>query len=192
MNKHDLTLTLSEGAVFTAAALALSYLKIPVGFLFGGFGGSIDLVMIPLLVYAVRRGPLWGVASGLLFGTMKFFLGGGAAINWQSMLLDYSLAYAAVGLAGCCRRAPRPLLLGTLLGCRARFGIHSLSGVTIYAAYMPESFMERTMTSPAFYSLLYNGTYMLPNTVLAVLFALFLEKPLRAYFTAGRNEREAA
>ena len=181
MKDHELTLTLSEGAVFIAAALALSYLKIPVGFLFGGFGGSVDLVMIPLLIFAVRRGSLWGVGAGLLFGTMKFFLGGGAAINWQSMLLDYSLAYAAAGLAGLCRRCPRSLLCGTLLGCLARFGVHYLSGFTIYAAYMPESFMERTMTSPAFYSLLYNGTYMLPNTVIAVLFALILEKPLRPY-----------
>ena len=45
---------LTECAVFTALALALSYLKIPIGFSFGGFGGSIDLVMIPLILAAFR------------------------------------------------------------------------------------------------------------------------------------------
>ena len=167
--------------MMTAAALALSYLKIPIGLAFGGFGGSIDLVMIPVLVLAIRRGFGWGLGCGLVFGTLKFFFAGGVAINWQSMLLDYSLAYAAVGLAGLCRRSSLPLLCGTLLGCSARFGVHYLSGVTIYAAYMPESFMERTMTSPAFYSLLYNGTYMLPNTILAVILCGLLQKPLRKF-----------
>ena len=189
MKKNDLTRTLTEGAVFVAAAMALSYLKIPVGLAFGGFGGSVDLVMIPLLVYAARRGWGWGVTAGLLFGTLKFFLGGGTAVNWQSMLLDYSLAYGAVGLAGLLKNTPRPLLLGTLLGCLGRFAIHYISGVTIYAQYMPESFMELTMTTPALYSLLYNGSYMLPNTVLAMLIALLLEKPLRPYLPAEKAAR---
>ena len=180
MNR-DRLLTIVEGAIFTAAALALSYLKIPIGFAFGGFGGSIDLVMIPLIIYAVRRGTGWGVAAGLLFGTLKFFIGGGAAVNWQSMLLDYSLAYAAVGLAGLCRKSSHPLVLGALVGCAARFVIHYISGVTIYAVYMPESFMNMTMTTPAFYSLLYNGSYMLPNTVIAVVACALLAKPLAGF-----------
>lgn len=173
--------TLCEAALFMAASLALSYLKIPIGVVFGGFGGSVDLVMIPLIVFAARAGASWGVTAGLLFGTLKFFLGGGAAVNWESMLLDYSLAYAAVGLGGLLRKTKHPLTLGALLGCLCRFGIHYLSGVTIYAQYMPEVFMEKTMTSPAVYSLLYNGSYMLPNTVLALLLCAFLEKPLRKW-----------
>ena len=181
MKKHKLTLTLCEGAIFVAAALVLSYIKIPVGFLFGGFGGSIDFVMIPLILYAVRRGAPWGVAAGVIFGTMKFFFAGGSAISWQSMLLDYSLAYGAVGLAGLARGMKRPLLWGAVIGCLGRFGIHYLSGVTIYAQYMPERFMELTMTTPALYSLLYNGSYMSVNTALAILCCALLEKPLERY-----------
>lgn len=182
MKKHQLTLTLCEGAIFIAAALALSYLKIPVGFAFGGFGGSIDFVMIPLLVFAARRGGLWGLAAGLIFGTLKFFVAGGTAVNWQSMLLDYTLAYGAVGLGGFLKRTKRPLLLGACLGCFARFVIHYISGITIYAEYMPERFLELTMTTPWIYSLLYNGTYMLANTVIAIVLALILERPLQKYF----------
>ena len=182
MKKHELTLTLCEGAVFIAAALALSYLKVPVGFVFGGFGGSIDFVMLPLLVFAVRRGGVWGAGAGLLFGTLKFFVAGGAAVNWQSMLLDYTLAYGAVGLGGFLRRAKRPLLSATIMGCLARFAVHFLSGVTIYAQYMPERFLELTMTEPWIYSLLYNGSYMLFNTLLALALALLLERPLARFF----------
>ena len=105
-------LTIAEGGIAVALAIALSYLKIPIGLSFGGFGGSIDLVMVPIIFYAIRRGPLWGMASGLIFGTLKFFLAGGTAVNWQSMLLDYSLAYMMVGLAGLISKArtrmPRP------------------------------------------------------------------------------------
>ena len=50
---------LVECAVFVAMSIALSYLKIPIGLSFGGFGGSIDLVMIPLIIAACRWGLGW-------------------------------------------------------------------------------------------------------------------------------------
>ena len=169
---------LTEGAVLTAAALALSYIKIPIGLVFGGFGGSVDLVMIPLIVFALRRGCLWGLGAGLVFGTLKFFLAGGVAVNWQSMLLDYSLAYMFVGFAGSFAALRKRPALGALVGCFARFIIHFISGVTIYAQYMPEEFMNMVMVSPTVYSVLYNGTYMLPNTILAVAICAALKKPM--------------
>ena len=101
--RHKKLLALCECAIFTAMAIALSYLKIPIGLEFGGFGGSIDLVMIPLILCAIRWGWTWGLGTGLVFGTLKFFLAGGTAVNWQSMLLDYSVAYMCVGLAGLLR-----------------------------------------------------------------------------------------
>ena len=39
--RHKKLLALCECAIFTAMAIALSYLKIPIGLEFGGFGGSI-------------------------------------------------------------------------------------------------------------------------------------------------------
>ena len=59
-------LALCECAIFTAMAIALSYLKIPIGLEFGGFGGSIDPVMIPLILCAIRwAGP--GVSAPVWF-----------------------------------------------------------------------------------------------------------------------------
>ena len=177
MKKQKLKI-IAEGAILTALALVLSYIKIPIGLGFGGFGGSVDLVMIPLIVFALRRGCLWGLGAGLIFGTLKFFLAGGVAVNWQSMLLDYSLAYMFVGFAGSFAALRKKPALGALVGCFARFIIHFISGVTIYAQYMPEEFMNMVMVSPTVYSILYNGTYMLPNTILAVAICAALKKPM--------------
>lgn len=176
MNTTQKTRMICEGALCVALSVALSYFKIPVGVSFGGFGGSIDLVMVPLLVFAFRWGASWGFLAGLAFGTLKYFLAGGTSISWVSLLLDYSVAYAFVGFAGLFRvrhKEPKHLArrfgFAAFIGCFGRFIIHFISGVTVYAQYMPESFMEHAMTSPFVYSILYNGTYMLPNTVLAVV-----------------------
>lgn len=173
------TRTLCEGAILVAAALVLSYLKIPMGLAWGGFGGSIDFVMIPLIFFAVKAGCGWGIAAGFIFGTLKFFFAGGVAANWQSMLLDYSVAYAAVGLAGLFKDSKNGLIMGAILGCIARFAVHFVSGITIYAEYMEEVFLNMTMINSWHYSLIYNGTYMLPNTIIAVVACALLANPMK-------------
>ena len=166
--KNQKVRALAECAVFIAMAIGLSYLKIPIGLSFGGFGGSVDLVMIPLIIAAYRWGVGWGLLTGLVFGTLKFYFAGGSAVNWQSMLLDYSVAYMFVGFAGLVKRESGHVWFGALIGCIGRFLIHFISGVTIYAQYMSDIFGYH-MTKPWVYSLLYNGSYMLPNTILAVV-----------------------
>mgnify|MGYP002870070961 CR=1 FL=1 len=165
---------LAEGAVMVALSIALSYLKIPIGLAFGGFGGSIDLVMVPLIVYAVRWGCGWGMLAGLAFGTLKYFFAKGFAVNWVSIIFDYSVAYAFVGLAGLFKRKYNLLPFAALVGCLGRFVIHFISGITVYAQYMPEEFMGISHMTPPLYSLLYNGTYMLPNTIIAVIVCALL------------------
>ena len=179
--KNQKVRIICEGAICIAVALVLSYLKIPIGGGFGGWGGSVDLVMLPLIVFAVHRGDGWGIGAGLVFGTLKFFLAGGVAVNWQSMLLDYVAAYAFVGFAGLMKGKRGALPLGALLGCICRFIIHFLSGITIYAILIPTEILGLVTGSAAIYSLLYNATYMLPNTILAVVLCALLQKPLRKY-----------
>ena len=184
--KRKQTRIIVAGGIFVAAALALSYLKIPIGAGFGGWGGSVDLVMVPLIVYAVYAGAGWGVAAGLVFGMLKYLIGEGTAINWISIIFDYAVAYAAVGLAGAFRGQKWGLPIGALVGCLARFIIHFISGITVYAMWMPEEFLNMTMTNTWLYSLLYNGTYMLPNTILAVVICAVLQKPLEKYLRAEK------
>ena len=105
---------LCEGAILTALAWALSLFDIPLGYQ----GGSVDFVMVPLLLFALRHGVLWGLLQGLAFGTLKFFLAGGFAITWESILLDYTLAYAVVGLAGLFSKGKgqKAIIAGVLVG----------------------------------------------------------------------------
>ena len=137
---HSSTRRLTEGGICIALALVLSYLKIPIGLSFGGFGGSITLVMVPLILFAVRYGAPWGILAGVAFGTLKYFFAEGFAVSWVSIIFDYSVAYGAVGLAGLfrvkdndysrsLRRLPRPLCHPLYLrrdGLRAVYarGIH--------------------------------------------------------------------
>ncbi len=181
--KERKTLMLAEGGICIALSLALSFLKIPIGLTFGAFGGSIDLVMIPLIIFSVRWGLGWGFLASLAFGTMKYFFANGWAISWVSIIFDYSIAYAAVGLSGLFRRRWKSLPLAAFVGCIARFIIHYISGVTVYAQYMPKEFMGVTKLTPPLYSLLYNGTYMLPNTVIAVFLCTLLMFPLMNYYS---------
>ena len=180
--KNNNTRMLTEAGLCIAMSIVLSYIKIPIGAEFGGFGGSVDLVMVPLVFFALKWGAKWGCIAGLVFGTLKYFLASGFAVNMISIFFDYSIAYAAVGLAGLFSvSSSAPTIsrsaIAALVGCLARFVIHFISGVTVYAEYMPEEF-----TSPFIYSLFYNGTYMLPNTILCVLVMVLITNPLKQLF----------
>ena len=186
MNK---TRMLTEAGICIAMAIILSFIKIPIGLSFGGFGGSIDFVMIPLIFFALKWGAGWGMVTGFVFGTIKYFLGSGLVISWVSIIFDYSVAYAVVGLAGLIgmvmdSSTPKAFGIGAFIGCLGRFIIHYISGVTVYAEWMPEEFMNFAMTKPTVYSLLYNGTYMLPNTILCVIIMVLICKPLNRLFTS--------
>lgn len=170
---------LCEGALCIAMSVVLSYVKLDVG----PSGGSINATMIPLVLFAIRWGWGWGVGAGLVFGTLKYFLGEGFVISWVSILFDYSVAYAFVGFAGVLKGKANTAWLAALMGCAARFVVHYLSGVTVYAEWMPEEFLGMTMTTPFFYSFLYNLFYMLPSTVITLvgIFALSMVAPIRKW-----------
>jgi len=177
-NGRDRLLTVCEGAITIALCWALSFLELDLWFQ----GGSIGVTMLPLLLFAMRRGAGWGCVTGFIFGTIKFYMAGGWALSWQSMLLDYTVAYAAVGLAGLYRAKGR-ILIAPAIGGLARFIVHYISGITIYAELMPESFWGIPMASPYFYSALYNGGYVVPSVVLcgALIWSMSRSKPIRDF-----------
>ena len=173
---------LCEGALCVAMSVVLSYVKLDVG----PSGGSINATMIPLVLFAIRWGWGWGVGAGLVFGTLKYFLGEGFVISWVSILFDYSVAYAFVGFAGVLKGKANTAWLAALMGCAARFVVHYLSGVTVYAEWMPEEFLGMTMTTPWFYSFLYNIIWAGPDVALTLVIFLILYqvKPMRRLFMA--------
>ena len=80
--------------------------------------------------------------------------------------------------------------IGMVVAAFARFLIHYVVGATVWAEYMPETFFGMTMHSPWFYSMLYNGSYMLIDMVLCLIIGLLLWKPLQKFICG--NDLKAA
>ena len=121
------------------------------------------------------------------FGLLQLLFDGAYAWGWQSMILDYLLAFAPLGLAGVFKGKAWGIFPGTLLGCAGRFLIHHISGITIYRIIEPTAVPGLGIyDNPHLYSLVYNGSYMIPNTLLALLLAGVLYVPLKRYF-AGQD-----
>jgi thiamine transporter len=146
--------------------------------------------MFPILFYAHRWGVGRGVLMGFAYGTLDMLLDGGYAWGWQSILLDYLLAYSALGLGGLFRGKVWGIFPGIAVGSLSRFAVHYISGVTIYKILVPtavEGF--GTFANPHLYSLVYNGVYMLPNLVIAMVIAALLFVPMKRYFSGSDLKR---
>ena len=185
-NMNRKTRMLAEGAVMVALAQILSYIKV-----FGDLpnGGSITLAAVPIVLYAVRWGLGPGLLAGFALGLLQMVFDGAYAWGWQSMLLDYLVAYTPLGLAGLFKGKSWGVFPGALVGNLGRFAVHYISGVTIYKILAPTEFMGTTFTSPSFYSLIYNGSYMLPNLILCLVAFALLYKPMKKYFVGADLQR---
>lgn len=176
-NKRVNIRMIAEGALLVAMAQILSYVKL----MELPSGGSLTPALFPIILFAVRWGWRDGLMAGFVLGVLQFVFDGGFALGWQSIIGDYLVAYAVLGLAGVFKRKKWSIFAGVLLGCGARLLVHYVVGATIWAEYMPETFFNLTMTNPWFYSILYNGAYMLPNAVLALGIAGLLYVPMKKY-----------
>ena len=183
------TRTLVEAALLVALATALSLFKLvdlP-------YGGSVTLAsMLPILLLSYRRGVAWGVAGGAAFSLLQQLLGLNNLTyftTWQSvvavMLLDYFAAFTLIGIGGIFRRAVKnqsaAIALGALTVCVLRYACHVVAGATVWAGLsIPDS-------AALLYSIGYNATYMLPETVVTVAIGAYLgsvidftrERPVR-------------
>ena len=182
-NKSHLRIrALTEGALFVGLAFLLGYVKLwqmP-------SGGSLTPAMFPLLLYALRFGLGRGLAAGFLYGLLQLLFDGAYAWGWQCMLLDYLLAFIPLGLCGIFKGKAWGIFPGTLLGCLGRFGVHYLSGVTIYRIIEPTQIPGfGTYDNPHLYSLVYNAVYMTPNMLLALVLAGLLYVPLKQYYAGN-------
>ena len=149
-------------------------------------GGSVSLIMLPIIVIALMRGSAVGITTGVLVGFTDLMFGP-YVISIPQMLLDYPIAYGAVGLAGIFAINPQRVgsnptmqkiitfaILGTVVGGLGRLLAHVLSGVIFFAHYAPE--LENVWV----YSLLYNITFMAPSTIIVGICAAIAFPVLRA------------
>ena len=144
-------------------------------------GGSITLVsMLPLILVSYRHGVRWGIFTGFVNSLLQMMLGwwappAGTFLAFFGMiLLDYVLAFTALGLAEFFAkpfggsRKPLGAAMGVVAVCFIRFCCAFLSGFLIWGSIAADGM------GAVLYSLQYNLSYLLPETVLttAVMVAL--------------------
>lgn len=188
VNKSHLRIqSLCEGAILVAVAQILGYIKL---FPMWPNGGSITLAAFPIALYAVRWGVGRGLLAGFVFGVLQLLMDEAYAWGWQSMLLDYLVAFTPLGLAGLFKGKAWGIFPGILLGNFGRFVVHYISGVTIYRIYEPTNIPGiGTFDGAELYSLVYNGSYMLPCALLALAAAALLYVPMKRYFAGSDLKR---
>ena len=172
------TRVLAEAIVMVALSSVLFMVKI---FTFPQ-GGEITLgSMTPIILLSLRRGPKVGIFAGIVFGMIVLELEPFIYnVPWQ-VLLDYPLAFGALGLSGLVKYRPTKWegassmksrsflvpMLGPVIGIGGRFICHFTSGIIFFSTFAPPG------ENPALYSALYNGAFLLPEFVITE-FILFL------------------
>ncbi len=162
------TRILAEMILFIALANALYLIsKFYLPFLRLPQGGRITIgSMVPLLWFALRRGLRWGVEAGLVYGLVHMIVSGDIYYPTQ-IILDYPLAFGALGIAGAFRKHP---VIGVGGGIVGRFVCHFISGVIFFGQYAWEGW------NVIAYSAAYNATYLVPEFIISVVVIFILLK----------------
>lgn len=178
-------LLMVEIAIFGALGYVLDFVafKMPQG-------GSVSLVMIPIVLMAFRRGTAAGILTGLLVGLLQIVTGVISVTPLSfgfvvmQVILDYLVAYGVVGFAGLLRgnylKARQQgksggmiaaVVIGVLIASLLRYLMHVITGVLFFGMFAEGNVL--------IYSAVYNATYMIPVFLLAaaVCSALFTAAP---------------
>ena len=205
------TQRLTESAMLIAVAVILEFLSktfIPEM----TFGGQLTIVsMLPIVLISYRHGIKWGFVASFSYALIEMAIGGKTVVaafqpgyfgdgtmiaNAIIMcLLDYVLAYTALGLGGIFRnKIQKPglaLLCGSLVALGARYVIHIASGYILFSGWAEYFFTQDgfpawgaglvSSLSPEMlgfvYSAVYNGMYMIPEMILTAIAAVLIARP---------------
>ncbi len=169
--------TVVTGGLVVALSQILGYIKV----FSMPQGGSITAgSTVPIILFSLIFGVKSGLLAALAYGILQFLLGGGITIHPMSILMDYVLACTVLGFAGLTTNGKYTKIgavTGTILASFLRWAVVVLSGVLIWSSYAPEGM------NPWRYSIVYNSTYMIPETILTLALVILLYprlyKPLK-------------
>lgn len=205
------TKRLTESAMLLAVAILLELLSktfIPEQ----PFGGQLTIVsMLPIVLISYRHGVKWGFAAAFAYALIEMVMGAktvsaaflpgyfgddtmiGSAI--LMCLLDYVLAFTALGLGGIFRnRIENPALslaAGSVVALGARYLCHIGSGYILFAGWAEWFFTQEGFPawgaqlvdalSPEMlgivYSVVYNGMFMIPEMIFTAIAAFVIARP---------------
>ncbi|WP_312372156.1 energy-coupled thiamine transporter ThiT [Lachnoclostridium sp.] len=146
-------------AIAMALALVTSYLEI-YSFPFGGSVTLFSMLFICLIgyLYGAKTSIIVGVAYGILQFVIKPYI-----YHPAQILLDYPLAFGALGLSGLFYKSKNGLLKGYLVGITGRWLFTTLSGYIFFGSYAWEGW------NPLLYSMAYNGAYIYAEGIATVI-----------------------
>lgn len=132
------TKQLAYAGVCIATAFALSYVK----FFSLPMGGSVTLVsMLPIMLYAYMFGAKRGVLVGVIYGLLQC-IQSPQIYEPVQVLLDYPIAFGALGLAGIFKGMKGlkgnmllEFVLGMVVACVGRYVSHVLSGYFVFYSW---------------------------------------------------------
>lgn len=171
--KDEGTATESKNIAYAGVCLALSFALSYVRLFRMPDGGSITFAsMLPLMFYSYVFGVRRGVYVGVIYGVMQF-IQSPSAYQPMQVLLDYPIAFSAIGLTGIAKKFKflkgsmvAEIVVGIAIAGIFRYISHVLSGYFVY--YNPDSEFG------AFgYSLMYNIVVII-DTVIDIAAALIV------------------
>ncbi len=203
MFKSTKTEKITVSAIFIALGTILSLIQpfsLPQG------GGITLLSMLPVIIISYRYGMAWGGVSAFCYSVLQmltgfktvsgFFVGEdkmALPLALASILLDYLVAYSVLCLGGIFRKNNNTsvaLCLGSIVAVSARYIVHIISGAIIFGTWaewfftdaMGGEFGAEVLANYSgfglslFYSIIYNGLYMIPEIIITAIGAYFIGK----------------
>lgn len=163
--EHSKTRMIAEAGVAIAIAQVLSFITL----FHMPQGGSIKAAsLVPLMIFAYRWGGTRGIWAGVVYGVLHFLLGFKSSIHYLSIILDYLVAYGAIGVCGYFKDNLTGLVSGSIVAIALRWFASVTSGAVVFASYAPQG------QNPWIYSMIYNASYMVPDGILNIIVLLFV------------------
>lgn len=167
-------------------AMTVSALLIAMAMLFSNVkiftmpqGGSVTLLsLLPVTIVTYLYGTKRGVAAGVALGLVNLIFGP-YVIHPVQLLLDYPIAFGALGIGGAVRNGKNGLTNVYLTGVFARYLCAVASGIIFFGAYAPKGFNAVT------WSLWYNITYIGVETAITIV--VINMSPVRNLFERIKN-----
>lgn len=148
---------------YSAVALALAVVCSMIKFANLPMGGSATLCsMLFVVLIGYWFGPYVGLSAACAYGLLQFIIEP-YFYTLPQMLLDYVLAFGALGLSGFFSNKKYGLPIGYCVSVLGRYLFTVISGVIFFGAYAPEG------TPAIVYSLGYNASYIVPEAVITLV-----------------------
>ena len=148
---------------FCAISIALATVTSMIKLFHFPFGGSVTLLS---MLFICLPGYFYGLGTGLLaaaaYGILQLIIDPYVLFPMQ-LIVDYILAFGALGLSGVFSTAKNGLIKGYILGIFGRYVFAVISGWIFFGEYAWEGW------GPLPYSLAYNGAYIFAEGVITII-----------------------